>query len=632
MSADESNPSSLTNDPLLRDVPEVDGQKFLDPALLDSRIGQGAMGAVYRGKHRTLKIDVAVKCLKPHLIGEHPHIVERFGREARLTAQLSHQNLVRLYEFRQAHGLAYLVLEYVDGETARERVRRKGPLSEVAAARVVLAAARGLAVAHRHHECIVHRDIKPDNVLISRRGAVKLADLGLAKAMERLDASTFATDGTVGTPRYMAPEQWNAEADLTPQADVWALGATLYFLLTGEDGLRGTTMSAICGEAQSGVFPDPREIRPELSVDIARLVLRCTRLDPAARPADAMELARELQGLLARREAEGSLASRVLAPWKARPVRVATGLVLLASISLGLFVRGTDGDPVRAASGTVGPPMSASPGVLDPETHRMVPPGWEVLDGSPGYGNWAPRVREPRSGIEFLLVPPGRFQRGSPPDEAGRGEFETQHWVTITRPFYMAEHEVTNEQLRRIDPTETADGPGDHPALGNWHGARAFSREISCDLPTEAQWELAARAGTSDAYIWGAVPSSLAGKANVLDLAASEAYSTSKSELFEFDDGHPKVAPVKSYAANALGFHDLIGNVREWCLDGYRERYEELPELDPFEYPEGPMRVLRGGSWLSGPDEARAAARHARPAKEAFEEDGDYGFRPVRQL
>src|SRR5205085_659861 len=150
-------------------------------------------GAVYRGRHLRLKIDVAVKCLKPQLAEADEQFETRFRREAQIAAQLSHENLVRLYEFRHAHGLSYLILEYVDGETAQARVARKGALREVEAATILLHVARGLAKAHRHREVIVHRDIKPANILIARNGEVKLADLGLAKALDRAVDTTFHT-------------------------------------------------------------------------------------------------------------------------------------------------------------------------------------------------------------------------------------------------------------------------------------------------------------------------------------------------------------------------------------------------------------------------------------------------------
>lgn len=633
MPSGESKRSPLLDDPLLRDVPFVDGLKYLEPAHLTAKVGEGGWGSVYRGEHRVLGIDVAVKLIHPHLAAAVANANERFQREARLTAKLSHQNLVRLYEFRQAHTLAYLVLEYVDGETARNRVRRRGPLSELSAVRVVLAAARGLSVAHRHPEVIVHRDIKPDNILISRRGEVKLADLGLAKAMERVDGSTFATDGSVGTPRYMAPEQWNSDVRPTPRTDVWALGAVLYFLLVGEDMLRGTSVSEVCGEALRGKYPDPRERRPELSDEVARIVQRCTRMDPAGRPSDAVELARMLQELIAARSKPLAGARSWFARPPARRILLSAGLIGLTLLLLwsrfGLGAR----DGVGTGGSATTPQLGASVGVLDGRTRLRVPEeGWVVLESRPAFEDWAARVSEPRSGIEFMLLPPGRYLRGSPADEPGREDDETQHWVTLTRPFYIAVHETTNlhlERMRSADPGVEVRHP-DLPLAVTRQEALRICREIDCDLPTEAEWEYAARVGSTSRYTWGDSSDDGAGACNVLDQSARGFYDGTTTNFFAFSDGYAELAPVGSFRPNRFGLHDMTGNLWEWCRDGYVESYEDLGELDPWNpSDESAMGVLRGGSWQSQPEGARVAKRLARPPNAQRD---DFGFRVVKRL
>ena len=169
-------------DPLLNGVPEIEGFKVLDPCVLYTRIGAGGMGAVYYGKHLTLNVDVAVKCLKRELAERDEDFVVRFQREAQLAAEIHHQNLVGVFTVDQRDGVHYLVMEYVKGETALDRVERKGPLELREACTVAYGAACGLAAAHR--KGIVHRDVKPENIMIAGTGEVKLADLGLAKAVE----------------------------------------------------------------------------------------------------------------------------------------------------------------------------------------------------------------------------------------------------------------------------------------------------------------------------------------------------------------------------------------------------------------------------------------------------------------
>ncbi|MEZ6037504.1 MAG: bifunctional serine/threonine-protein kinase/formylglycine-generating enzyme family protein [Planctomycetota bacterium] len=300
MSASDTPPPSATEllqDPLLRDAPTVAGFKVLDPAVLYAKVGQGGMGAVYRGRHFKLDLDVAVKCLRPALCAESPDFVKRFEREARLAASLGHQNIVRVLDVFERHGLHYLVMEFVAGESARQRVVRKGALGEQEALAIVAGAAAGLAEAHQRG--IVHRDIKPDNVLISHEGRVKLADLGLAKAAAGSagEQSLSLASGVMGTPQYMAPEQWETP-DVGPAADVWALGATLWYLLVGRHALDGSNLAALARRAHSEDFPSLRLARPGLTEATCELVERCVARDPAQRFADARTLHKALAALV----------------------------------------------------------------------------------------------------------------------------------------------------------------------------------------------------------------------------------------------------------------------------------------------------------------------------------------------
>jgi len=283
--------SDLRNDPLLKNVPELKGYKVLRPAVLYAKIGQGGMGAVYRGRHLNLEVDVAVKCLKPGLADNDEQFIVRFQREAKLAASIRHENLIQVYDVASEAGVHYLVMDFISGETARQRVKRKGTLSEQEAGTILLGAARGLAAAHRKR--IIHRDVKPDNILISSEGVVKLADLGIARAVDNEEFPTL-TVGAIGTPQYMAPEQWMDASKIDARADVWSLGATFYFLLVGENAIRANTQGEcalkICGEP----FPD---VRAHRNIDPALLALlqSMTARDPAQRPKDAAEVARQLE-------------------------------------------------------------------------------------------------------------------------------------------------------------------------------------------------------------------------------------------------------------------------------------------------------------------------------------------------
>ncbi|MCC7012483.1 MAG: protein kinase [Planctomycetes bacterium] len=294
-------PVPLHDDPLLAEIPEVDGFKVLEPCVLYAKLGEGGMGAVYRGRHLNLDIDVAVKCLRRSLADQSDAFIQRFQREARLAAGIHHQNLVQVYDVSQKSGVHYLVMEFVLGETARDRVRRKGPLKLAEALRIAYGAASGLAEAHQRR--IVHRDVKPDNILIGRDGRVKVSDLGLAKAIEG-EVDSSLTQGVMGTPQYMAPEQWEDSSKVTPAADVWALGATLQYLLCGEDPIAVGTLQQVFRRICVEPFPEIRARRPDVPSEVAALIERCVTRDLGQRFADCGQVARELSRLVGRDEGE----------------------------------------------------------------------------------------------------------------------------------------------------------------------------------------------------------------------------------------------------------------------------------------------------------------------------------------
>jgi formylglycine-generating enzyme required for sulfatase activity len=285
----------LLADPLLRDLPVIEGYKVLDSVALWAKVGQGGMGVVYRGHHCVLEVDCAVKVLKPSLAAEDPTFVSRLLREARVAAQLNHQNVVRLFDAGYQGGLHFLVMEFIAGENVRARVERRGPQGEVEALAVLAGAAAGLAEAHKAG--IVHRDVKPDNLLVARDGRVKVVDLGLVRNTAAGRQSMSLSSSIMGTPQYMAPEQWDSP-DVTPAADVWALGATLWFLLTGEHALEETSIAAFARRVQERDFPSLRARRPGLRASTYALFERCVARDPAARFADGKELLAALRPLV----------------------------------------------------------------------------------------------------------------------------------------------------------------------------------------------------------------------------------------------------------------------------------------------------------------------------------------------
>src|SRR5437016_10630238 len=235
-------------------------------------VGKGGMGAVYKARQRALDRLVALKILPPQA-ATGPGFAERFAREARALAKLSHPNIVAIYEFGQVNDLAYFIMEFVDGLNLRQ-LERAGKLSPQEALKIVPQICEALQFAH--DEGIVHRDIKPENILLDKKGRVKIADFGIAKIMGReADAALTETKGAIGTPQYMAPEQVERPQEVDHRADIFSLGVVFYEMLTGELPL--------------GKFAPPSR-RVEVDVRLDEVVLRSLEKEPERRYQQASQV------------------------------------------------------------------------------------------------------------------------------------------------------------------------------------------------------------------------------------------------------------------------------------------------------------------------------------------------------
>jgi len=321
----EAGPASSSDEPSAIKAPDTpakavrleDKLKAADPAahdpLIESvlgkvhlkrRLGEGGMGAVYVGHHLTLDVDVAVKVLPPELARRHPAFVERFLREARTAAQIHHPNIVQVYDVDYERGFFFIVMEYVEGETAAERLRRRGRLGESELVGIGMDAAAALEYARRRK--IVHRDVKPENLLISSEGEVKLADLGLAKQVVDETKSGVTLDGqALGTPAFVAPEQVSNARQADHRSDLYSLGATLFHLATGRPPFQGTSALQTMMLHLNQPAPQLRAFRAELSVELADIVYRLMEKDPAARYQTAGEVYHALRLVYARATPEG---------------------------------------------------------------------------------------------------------------------------------------------------------------------------------------------------------------------------------------------------------------------------------------------------------------------------------------
>ncbi len=260
---------------------------------LDREIGRGGMGIVYLARDRRLKRSVAIKLLPPELAFR-PEIRSRFLKEAETAAQLSHPNIVPIYSVDEREGLVFFVMAYIDGENLAVRLHREGAMRHDEVRRIMVDVSRALAYAHDRG--VVHRDIKPDNILLDTDGRVMVTDFGIARAItEGADARLTATGMAIGTPAYMSPEQSMGERTVDGRSDLYSLGIVAYQMLTGDLPFNASSTPALLVKHLSEAPPPIVERCPTLEPDLATAVMLLLEKEPANRFASASELASSLE-------------------------------------------------------------------------------------------------------------------------------------------------------------------------------------------------------------------------------------------------------------------------------------------------------------------------------------------------
>ena len=258
-------------------------------------LGQGGFAVVFRARDHALNRDVAVKVMDAAGAAS-PLLAERFVREAQTIARLEHPNIVPIYEVGQPGDLLYIVMRCVDGPSLRQLLGANQRLSTGDAARVARAVADALAYAHS--ESIVHRDVKPDNILLDKRGHVLVTDFGIAKAAQAATAAQLTTEGMIiGTPQYMSPEQAAGDA-VDGRSDIYSLGIVLYQMLTGAPPFDGESSAKIIAQQLTATPPDIRRARPDVTPELAAVLERTLAKDPADRYQTAGAVSRALVGAL----------------------------------------------------------------------------------------------------------------------------------------------------------------------------------------------------------------------------------------------------------------------------------------------------------------------------------------------
>ncbi|MCW8129061.1 MAG: SUMF1/EgtB/PvdO family nonheme iron enzyme [Planctomycetota bacterium] len=681
----------LTEDKLLSFAPraEVDGRSVprLGKIPLLARLGTGGMSAVYYGIHPNLKVEVAVKVLPLSMAEKDPVLIERFFREAQTAAAVRSPHLVHVSDVDEDNGLFYIVMEYVTGISAAQLIKDavasgKPGVTENDALDICIAAAKGLAAAHA--EGIVHRDVKPANIMLPNRkdgkpghdyNQAKLADLGLAR--QESSAGLTTSFQVMGTPGYMAPEQVQDAKSAGKPADVWGMGATLYALLAGRAPFTGrTSMEVLMYTVEQPHAPITR-IRNDISLETEAVVDRCLAKDAAKRFQSADDLLESLKAARPNRiPTVRKLDSERLRAAVSKTVIIPKKPAAKSSARLSVATPPPSSKEIKppemkeasskSRSGRASQSSSALPttmvsqaGSLEADWKHRVYEDWPVAAGdmprrmqetaeATGLPEKKSIALPGNVSLEFALLPAAKFVMGSPHDEDGRDKDELTHYVRLTKPFYMGIYPVTQAQYEAVTGTNPSrfkgetDSPRRPVERVSWKEIREkFLPAIQpfapqgwfYRLPTEAEWEYACRAGSAEAYFFGPKLNSRQAlfkwdsSHRTGDTYIMKKPSTSRLSSLRPGEAWPETLEVGVFPPNAFGLYDMHGNVWEWCEDYYHpDFYHREPALDPVNTEESNLHVLRGGSWNYSDKYCRSAKRYQSQRDARF---FNIGFRLV---
>jgi len=635
------------------------GLKVADRFVMLDVLGEGGMGRVYKAHDTRMGRDVAFKVIRKEKLA-HPNAAERFVQEIQALARMTkHPNVVEVFIADVYGDHHYCVMEYIDGAHLTKMVRDHGPLPIPLACDAIRQAALGLQ--HASETGLVHRDIKPSNIIVPRNGGpVKLVDLGLARLMDAPggeDANRITQEGfVIGTPDFLAPEQARNPMAVDVRADIYSLGGTLYYILTGRvpyDGANATEkMLKHCTDPPPRLLP----FRPDAPPHLEQIVHWCMAKRAEDRPQVPLQLAMALYPfcpppsagtgpfVAAPAPTSGRFAAAPAYPaYPAPPVYTPQGAPPAAadpnpsSQVFKLPPQETDGDPIRRRSEGKFPT-----GMV------LIALGALFVAGVLGYGVYRAFLRGPSpadvpdpftntQSMKMVRLEGGTFRMGSPDNEPGRRPDEgPTREVTIRGPFFMSATEVSNGQFIKVmgrsdsRASEMAASTEHLPVDSvSWEEANEFCKKLTekekksawyrktweYRLPTEAEWEYACRAGTTTPFAFG--DSVQWGEQAMFRPVEDDPQGLGGDPL---PQRWPKFGQnVGKAKPNEFGLHDMHGNLAEWCSDWYRsEAYKDAARDNPTGPADGDRRVARGGSFRDPAGLTRSAARA--------------GYRPTEKL
>ena len=565
-----------------------------------------------------------------------------FLEEARVLAGFDHPHINKVYRQLEAHNTAYMVLEYLPGESLSDRLKRTGRLSPEEVWRLFNELLSGLAEVHRQD--YVHRDVKPANIMFREDGRAVLLDFYAARQVvgQRSESITV-----IVTPGYAPLEQYDEKAAYVgPWTDFYALGITAYRCVTGLQ--EGELLDAVArarlvsrGEHEKDMRPAVELAEGEYDRRLLEAIDWCMQVDERKRPRRVADLEAALKTEPGPRPEPTPKPNPVPKPSPASestPPRhpaiwAAAGAVGALLLGFGVWQWLSPSSPFPDKTGEV-----SAPALISPPATSKGPAGTDSA------GNKRPALAEPvkvfrdalksgGEGPEMVVLPTGSFRMGDLSGDGMKYEKPVRS-VTISRSIAMGRYEVRFAEYDRFAratgralPDDEGWGRGNRPVVNvSQEDAKAYAVWLSAQtgkryrLPSEAEWEYAARAGTTTKYSWG----------NSITCSQARYGRSSSGECSNSMDG---TVAVGSFAANAFGLYDMHGNVTEWVEDCWHDNYEGAPS-DGRAWKtgcdsEGESAVLRSGSWISVPRTQSSASRSwFRPSTRSL----TYGFRLVQDL
>jgi formylglycine-generating enzyme required for sulfatase activity/predicted Ser/Thr protein kinase len=615
-------------------------------------LGEGGMAAVYKAYQQSMDRYVALKILPQHFAAD-PEFVGRFEQEARVIAKLQHVHILPVHDYGTAEGYTYIVMPFVETGTLGEILHGE-PLPMDRIRKIISQVSRALH--HAHSQGMVHRDVKPTNILIDQDGNCLLTDFGITKVVEGTTQFT-QTGAILGTPAYMSPEQIKGEV-LDGRSDIYSLGIILYEMATGRAPYRAETPPAIFVKHLHDPLPPPRTYNPDLPESVERVILKALAKDPQERFDTAIELTSAFDQATREGSREGTIIEPVVAPTpqtliedpaietvldEPPPVERVTPLPPIAmpddgpprnltrwallgvggaiAVVVGFLgiraILGSGATPTPEATSI--PKATTPPAATEeaPTPTRVPTQDVSTPEGIPG----GTIVVNAVDGAELVYIPEGEFTMGANPTEgyefcldfppASGAEckvawFEPEsppHEVNLSA-FWIHKTEVTIAQYWQCvnadvcDPMDQKGRPTDHPvSLVDWNQAQTYCQWAGLDLPTEAQWEKAARGPADRIWPWGS------------ERPTSSMLNTMESEIED-------TVPVDSYPGSVsyYGLYGMSGNVWELVLDWYHEDYYKDPasrQADTQGPPSSPdgFRTLKGAGYVGDYNDARISRR-----------------------